>query len=224
MTGGTSKRMIKASKNPEFDVIYDDGTRKRVKEGVLHEVENEEIIFHNATNRPEVWIAAAEDMLKALNMVPGGIESLMTGMASDDGCEKALTRMRRMLKSIRELEKEDSAEKQAIFRLGQMDMKESILVLQQDKPKADSTLFNMRKSDLIEYVRTLEHNYNVGATFLENQAKYIEFLDMVEVVRCKDCKHYVWDEFDGCYACVALGRFVKPDFWCAYGERRTDGR
>lgn len=55
------------------------------------------------------------------------------------------------------------------------------------KPKADSTLFNMRKSDLIEYVRTLEHNYNVGATFLENQAKYIESLDMVEVVRCKDC-------------------------------------
>lgn len=55
------------------------------------------------------------------------------------------------------------------------------------KPKADSTLFNMRKSDLIEYVRTLEHNYNVGATFLENQAKYIESLDMVKVVRCKDC-------------------------------------
>lgn len=44
------------------------------------------------------------------------------------------------------------------------------------KPKADSTLYNMRKSDLIEYVRTLEHNYNVGATFLENQAKYIESL------------------------------------------------
>lgn len=55
------------------------------------------------------------------------------------------------------------------------------------KQKADITLYNMRKSDLIEYIRTLEHNYNVGATFLENQAKYIESLGVVEVVRCKDC-------------------------------------
>ena len=48
--------MIKASKNVEFDVIYDDGTRRRVKEGVLHEVENEEIIFHMlppSTSRPD---------------------------------------------------------------------------------------------------------------------------------------------------------------------------
>ena len=48
-------------------------------------------------------------------------------------------------------------------------------------------------------------------------------VDAVEVVRCKGCKHYVWDEFDGCYVCVALGRFVMPDFWCAYGERKDNG-
>ena len=50
------------------------------------------------------------------------------------------------------------------------------------KPKADSTLRNMRKDDLIEYIRCLEHNYNVGATFLENQARYIESLDVAKVV------------------------------------------
>ena len=50
------------------------------------------------------------------------------------------------------------------------------------KPKADSTLRNMRKNDLIEYVRCLEHNYNVAVSFNENQAKYIESLDVVEVV------------------------------------------
>ena len=44
------------------------------------------------------------------------------------------------------------------------------------KPKADSTLYNMRKVDLIEYIRTLEHNYNVAVSFNENQAKYIESL------------------------------------------------
>ena len=51
----------------------------------------------------------------------------------------------------------------------------------------------------------------------------LDTLPKVEQIQCKDCKHYVWDEFDGCYACLRLGRFVKPDFWCAYRERRTDG-
>ena len=44
------------------------------------------------------------------------------------------------------------------------------------KPKADSTLHNMRKSGLIEYIRCLEHNYNVAVSFNENQAKYVESL------------------------------------------------
>ncbi len=42
------------------------------------------------------------------------------------------------------------------------------------KPKADSSLRNMRKADLIEYIRTLEHNYNVAVSFNENQARYIQ--------------------------------------------------
>lgn len=50
------------------------------------------------------------------------------------------------------------------------------------KPKADSTLLNMRKADLIEYIRCLEHNYNVAVSFNENQARYIESLNVVEVV------------------------------------------
>ena len=51
---------FKTSKNVEFDVIYADGTRRRVTEGILFEVENERIVFHNGTDRPEVMIAAAE--------------------------------------------------------------------------------------------------------------------------------------------------------------------
>ena len=42
------------------------------------------------------------------------------------------------------------------------------------RPKADSTLMNMKKADLIEYVRTLEHNYNVAVSFNEQQARNIE--------------------------------------------------
>lgn len=52
--------VIKTSPNVEFDVIYADGTRRHVAEGVLFEVEKERIIFHNGTDRPEVILATAE--------------------------------------------------------------------------------------------------------------------------------------------------------------------
>lgn len=80
------------------------------------------------------------------------------------------------------------------------------------KPKADSTLRNMRKDDLIEYIRCLEHNYNVGATFLENQARYIESLDKVEVVRCSECKHW------GRHTMVELNYGVCYRFHCKKHE------
>ena len=51
---------IKTSTNVEFDVIYADGTRRRVTEGVLFGVENERIVFHNGTDRPAVMVAVAE--------------------------------------------------------------------------------------------------------------------------------------------------------------------
>lgn len=130
-------KVIKKSNNVEFDVIYDDGTRRRVKEGVLHEVENEEIIFHNGTNRAEVWLAAAEDILKWLSDVPNGIESLVAGLAVEDDTAKIVTKMRKMLRAVCELEKEESAEKKAVFRLGQMDMRESVLALLRDHPYTD---------------------------------------------------------------------------------------
>lgn len=88
------------------------------------------------------------------------------------------------------------------------------------RPKADSTLRNMRKDDLIEYIRCLEHNYNVAVSFNENQAKYIESLDAVLVVRCKDCKNN-----GACSIQDAMNwtpRTEIGDYYCSYGERRTD--
>ena len=41
--------------------------------------------------------------------------------------------------------------------------------------------------------------------------------DLVEVVRCKDCRHYE----DGMVGyCWEVDRGVSGDFFCAYGERR----
>lgn len=58
---------IKTTTNAEFDVIYADGTRYHVTEGVLFEVENEKIIFHNGTDRAEVLLAVAEAAAEAVS-------------------------------------------------------------------------------------------------------------------------------------------------------------
>ena len=90
------------------------------------------------------------------------------------------------------------------------------------KPKADSTLRNMRKADLIEYIRSLEHNYNVAVSFNENQARYIESLGIAGIVRCKDCKWY--NPRGGVAGQKTIICSYQPgDFYCAYGERKGDG-
>lgn len=60
------------------------------------------------------------------------------------------------------------------------------------KPKADSTLRNMRKDDLIEYIRCLEHNYNVTVSFNENQARYIENLGVLESESLRPKGRWEW--------------------------------
>ena len=57
---------IKTTTNLEFDVIYADGTRRHVSEGVLFEIENEKVVFHNGTDRAEVIVATAEAAAEVL--------------------------------------------------------------------------------------------------------------------------------------------------------------
>ena len=65
-----------------------------------------------------------------------------------------------------------------------------------------------------------EHKCSV--VFIDRIIDEIDDAPDVEVVRCKDCRHYVWDEFDGAYVCISLCKYVKPDFWCANGERKDN--
>ena len=44
-------------------------------------------------------------------------------------------------------------------------------------------------------------------------------VDAAEVVRCRGCKSYDGD----CGYCEAMGFTCKPDDFCSYGERKTDG-
>ena len=50
-------------------------------------------------------------------------------------------------------------------------------------------------------------------------------VDAVEVVRCKDCKHYMlWEDSDDKKTCAkSIGLMVSsPDDFCSYGERKDN--
>ena len=51
----------------------------------------------------------------------------------------------------------------------------------------------------------------------------VKGVDAVEVVRCKDCKHYESHRQKIYENCVRGGRLVpmKPDDFCSYGEKAT---
>jgi hypothetical protein len=60
------------------------------------------------------------------------------------------------------------------------------------------------------------------------EIEYAPTVDAVEVVRCKDCKHFVQSEpYDPCECMkwtVKWGvAYVNPDDFCSYGERKKNG-
>lgn len=105
--------IIKADTNTEFDVIYSDGERRHVAEGVLWSVENNMITFHNGTSRLNVLFAAIEDAIGVVDHI-GFITPLADYLFSppdSEGCKKLLAAI--------------AGDKTAVFRLGQMDMREA---------------------------------------------------------------------------------------------------
>ena len=68
--------------------------------------------------------------------------------------------------------------------------------------------------------------YHVGwndaiAAVIENAPT----VDAVEVVRCKDCKYGYFNKAHNAYLCKnpnGLTSHLKVDYFCSYGERRTE--
>lgn len=125
---------IKESPNVEFEVIYADGERKRVPEGVLLGVEEDgSITLHNGTDCSAVWFAAADGMLVAIdacNALPVFVRNRMQDPVSFQALKTLAEEI------IRRLGKSDAA----TFRLGQMDLRESAADMLEDLSKeiADS--------------------------------------------------------------------------------------
>ncbi len=86
------------------------------------------------------------------------------------------------------------------------------------KPLADSSLLRMPKKEIIELLRTAEHNAKVSQEWVDQQAENIK--DWEPVVRCKDC---AFSQLDG-WACGGTALMPQhrtfPDSFCDYGTRK----
>lgn len=123
---------IKKSPNVEFEVIYADGERKRVPEGVLLGVEEDgSITMHNGTDCSAVWFAAADGMLVALNAC-NALPAFTRNRMQDPVSLEALKTL--AVEVNRRLGKSD----EATFRLGQMDQRESAADMLETISKATS--------------------------------------------------------------------------------------
>lgn len=111
---------IKVSPNVEFEVIYADGERKRVQEGLLFGVEEDgSMILHNGTDDAVVWFAAANAMLVALNTCDAMPKFVLTSLTETQSFHA-------LKKLAEEIHRRIWLKTPATFRLGQMDVLASI--------------------------------------------------------------------------------------------------
>ena len=114
---------IKVSPNVEFEVIYADGERKRVPEGVLFGVEEDNsMVLHNGTDCSAVWFAAAAAMLVALNTCDALRKFVLLSMTETESFHA--------LKKLAE-----EVHRRIWLRLGQMDMQQSAADMLEDVSK-----------------------------------------------------------------------------------------
>lgn len=120
---------IKVSPNVEFEVIYADGERKRVPEGVLFGVEEDNsMVLHNGTDCSAVWFAAAAAMLVALNTCDALPKFVLLSMTETESFHALKKLAEEVLRRI-------WLKTPATFRLGQMDFQQSAADMLEDVSK-----------------------------------------------------------------------------------------
>ena len=69
-------------------------------------------------------------------------------------------------------------------------------------------------------IKHIERSFGeISTPFVVKEIKDFPNADVVEVVRCKDCT-YCSEHYNICH--YGVGRDVKPDHYCSYGERRCE--
>ena len=77
-------------------------------------------------------------------------------------------------------------------------------------------------ADGIHYCSYDLDNYHSFMAVTDDDIAEMPTIDAVEVVRCRDCKHFVHENMLAEHCCLT-GSMVCGDDFCSYGERRTDG-
>lgn len=88
----------------------------------------------------------------------------------------------------------------------------------------------IERQKAIRWVQTECNSYGKPTLDFESGKKVIEYLermpsaDVVQVVRCKDCIYNTYYEVFCFYLCehAFMAGEVKPDFYCAYSERKKE--
>ena len=68
------------------------------------------------------------------------------------------------------------------------------------------------------------HRMPIQYMALKEALDRVPTVEAVPVIRCKDCKY--WDDFldkGYCKDTIGFDRWWKPNDFCSYAERRTDG-
>ena len=78
-----------------------------------------------------------------------------------------------------------------------------------EREKVISELKNLPEQERIEYMG------------IYDCIKSVPVADVVEVVRCKDCKHLMFSDMYGECSQAHMG-IVRPDDFCSYGERKDE--
>ena len=67
-------------------------------------------------------------------------------------------------------------------------------------------------------------NFQTDCNHVRDFLNALPTIDAVPVVRCKDCKHYQTDDWDGNTLCGCTLHSamldITPDSFCSYGERK----
>ena len=88
---------------------------------------------------------------------------------------------------------------------------------------ADEVLKNINNLQSGEYDQfDKETVWLIGINDAMSCLKTAPTVDAVEVVRCKDCCHHEDEEPGMVYCPHIVGSWVENDFFCGYGERKTE--
>lgn len=79
---------------------------------------------------------------------------------------------------------------------------------------------------LVQFYKDAVRLDGVGAPWdmsgIDLEIKSSPTIDVMEVVRCKDCEHFGNEIRPGRYSCKSyMLPYCKPDDFCSYGEKRT---